>query len=215
MLRIRCEPWITLSRLIHDWANELADGTTEVNLWNDVCRAFNAGFFDHAVVVLLDKVNGLVLSPTDSQLWRHVYSLGDRIFLSKKTAHDLALWCDRSPPSCCADAVKGVTQPGRLPGQTPPAPEAMIIGEIRFAYHHAEITGEKPPNIKEVSRAVQLALEQKGYRASRRQIEKLAEADDFKILRWPPGKRRRRQLSSLLTNDRSGNLEAPTSPSSS
>jgi hypothetical protein len=66
----------------------------------------------------------------------------------------------------------------------------MINEEITSEYHRADAAGEKPPNIKEVSKAVQPVLEQAGYRASRRQIEKLAEAEEFKRLRWPPGKRR-------------------------
>jgi hypothetical protein len=66
----------------------------------------------------------------------------------------------------------------------------MIIEKLRSEYDRAEAAHEKPPNVKEVARAVQLVLRQNGYRASRRQIEKLAEAEEFKRRRWPPGKRR-------------------------
>jgi hypothetical protein len=75
-----------------------------------------------------------------------------------------------------------------LDNQLRPAPVPMIMDEIAFEYDRAAAAGEKPPNIKEVSRTVQLVLQQKGYRASRSQIEKLAEA--FRSRRWPPGKRR-------------------------
>jgi hypothetical protein len=66
----------------------------------------------------------------------------------------------------------------------------MIVDEIRSEYNRADAAREKPPNVKEVPRAVQLVLRQKGYRASRLQIEKLAEDEEFKRRRWPPGKRR-------------------------
>jgi hypothetical protein len=188
MRRINCEEWISLNRLVRVWATDLADGTREADLWNDVCRAFNDGHLDDGGARYLLIDGGRVLSPKDPQLWRYLRPLGDRIVLSKDAVHDLALWCNKCPPSCCADATKAGSQPSRP--SMPPAPEAMIIGELRSAYHRAEAAGEKPPNIKEVSRAVQLVLEQKDYRASRRQIETLAEAEEFKRRRWPPGKRR-------------------------
>jgi hypothetical protein len=198
MLQIKCDEWISLNRLMRMWADELADGTRDVDLWADVCRAFNNGLLDEGGglrngprYLLLDKVGGRVLSPKDPQLWRYVRPLGDRIVVSKEAVHDLALWCNRTPPSCCADVTKGASQPSRPPGQLAPASEAMIIDDIRSEYHRAEAAGEKPPNIKEVSPPVQVALEHKGYRASGRQIEKLAEAEEFKRLRWLPGKRRR------------------------
>jgi len=62
----------------------------------------------------------------------------------------------------------------------------MIIDELRSEYDRAEAAGEKPPNVREVSGPVQLALRQKGYWASRR-----AGAEEFARRRWPPGKRRR------------------------
>ena len=46
MRSINWDEW-TLSRLIPRWTSELADGTTEANLWTDVVRAFKDGLFDH------------------------------------------------------------------------------------------------------------------------------------------------------------------------
>jgi hypothetical protein len=191
MLRIKCEEWIPLNRLIRVWSNETADGTTQADLWNDVCRAFKDGHLDDDGPRYLVIDNGQVLSPKDPALWRYLRPLGDRIVLSKEAMHDLALWCNKSPPSCRADGTKGENQPSRQSEHLRRAPEAMIIGQITSEYHRAGTAGEKPPNIKQVSRPVQLALQQKGFRASKRQIEELAGADEFKLLRWPPGKRRR------------------------
>jgi hypothetical protein len=186
MVRIPADKWITLKQLM----DELDDGTTEANLLTDVCLAFKDGLVDDRGLLLIDEVSVQPLSPNVRQLYPYVFPLRDRIFVSKQVADNLRLQCNRSPPSGCADAIKGASQPSRSPEQLSLAPEATIRTEIGSAYDHAEANGEKPPNIKEVSRAVQLVLEQKGSRASRRQIEKLAEADEFKLRRWPPGKRR-------------------------
>jgi hypothetical protein len=183
MLRIACEEWIRLDRLIRVCANER--GTTEADVLTDIARAFKDGRFDDGGCVLIDNFGGRVLSTKDSQLWRCVNALRDRIFVSP--AHAVALRSNRS--SCCTDATKGGSLPSRPSQQLPPAPEAMIVGAIRSDYHRAQAAGEKPPNIKEVSKTVQLFLEQNRYRASRRQVEKLAEAEEFKLLRLPPGAR--------------------------
>jgi hypothetical protein len=197
MLRVHCEEnWRILNRIIPDWANELGDGTREADLSSDVFLAFKGLLDDGGAVTtrsgyfLFDKVQGRLLSPIDPQLWRYLRSLADCIFLSKEAVNDLARRCNRSPPSWCSDVTKGASQPSRPLQELARASEAMIIAEIRSEYDRAEAAGEKPANIKQVSGAVQFVLEQKGYRASRRQIEKLAEADEFKLRRWPPGKRR-------------------------
>lgn len=186
MVRIPSDKWITLS----EFMDELAHRTTEADRWTDVCRAFKDGRVNPRGVLLIDEVSGQPLSPNDPELWRYLFPLRHRIFLSKEAAHDLTPPYNRSPPPACAHAIRGASEPTRPLEQLPPASEAIIIIEIRSEYDRAEAAGEKPPNVKEVSRAVQRALEQKGFRASRRQIEKLAEADEFKIRRWPPGKRR-------------------------
>jgi hypothetical protein len=51
-----------------------------------------------------------------------------------------------------------------------------------------EAAGRKDPNVKELSAAVQPLLQRKGFWASRRWIEKLAEAPEFKSRRRPRGK---------------------------
>jgi hypothetical protein len=186
---------MTLNRLLLVWAAEL-DGTTGADLWRDVCLAFK-GLLDEggaltngSHLLLIDKIRARVLCPKDPELWRYLRPLGDCIFLSQDAVKDLARRCKRLPPSCCFRASNGVSQPSRSSGQSAPAPIAMIVEEIRSAYDCAEVAGQKPPNIKELSRAVHLVLEQKNYRASRRQIEKLAETAEFKSRRSPPGKRR-------------------------
>jgi hypothetical protein len=185
MPSINWDEW-TLSQLIPRWANEL--GTTESDLWTDVVQAFNDGLFDQGGAltpryVLIDKGSGPVLPRKDPRRW------GDRIVLCKEAMNDLARNCNRSPPSWCSDVTKDPSQPSR-PSQLAPASDAMINEEMRSEYRRANAAVEKPPNVKEVTPPVQLALEQKGRWASKRRIEKLAEAEEFKCLRWPPGKRR-------------------------
>jgi hypothetical protein len=183
----------SLNHIIRVWSAERADGTTEADLWRDVCLAFHKGLFNDSGAhingsryLLIDT--GRVLVPRGPHLWRFLRPLGDRIVLSKDAVHDLARWSNRAPPSWC-DVTKGVSQPRGRWRQLPPAPETMIKEEIRSAYHRAAGAGKKPPNVKEVTRPVQLSLEQKGRWASKRRIEKLADAEEFKCLRWPPGKR--------------------------
>jgi hypothetical protein len=196
MIRVHCEEnWRTVNRIIPDWANELGEGTREADLSSDMTLAFKGLLDDGGALTnrsgyfLFDKVQGRLLSPIDPQLWLYLRALADCIFLSKEAVNDLARRCKRSSPSWCSDVTKGASQPSRPQGQPAPAPMAMIIEEIRSAYDRAEATGEKPPNVKEISPVVQHGLRQNGHRASRRQIEKLAEAEEFKCRRWPPGKR--------------------------
>jgi hypothetical protein len=195
MRSIKWDEW-TLNRLIPRWANELADGTTEANLWTGVIRTFKDGLFDHGGAlsngpryVLIDKFGAPVLPRKDPRRWLFLRPLGDRIVLSKEAVNDLARYCNRSPPSWYSDETKGPSQPSRSPEYSPPAPEAMIKVEIRFEYQRAAAAGEKPPNVKEVLSPVQRNLQQKGYWASKRRIQKLAEDPEFKCLRLPPGKR--------------------------
>ena len=55
-------------------------------------------------------------------------------------------------------------------------------------YDAAEAAGKKPPNIKELAAPVQLRLEEEGFSASKRRIQLLGEAEEFKRRRRPPGK---------------------------
>jgi hypothetical protein len=190
MVLIPCEEkWITLDRAIRDWANG-PDGIKEAELLIDTCRAFRDGIFDNTNrprILLIDKATGRPLSPKGRDLWAYLSAMRDKIYVTEETMRDVALSCNRPLPSYCSDATKGATQPSRLPN----ASVAMINDELRLAYDRAEVAGEKPPNVKEVTAVVQLALRQKGFRAKKSQIEKLAEAEEFRRRRWPPGKRRR------------------------
>jgi hypothetical protein len=64
----------------------------------------------------------------------------------------------------------------------------MINEAIRCAYDAAEAARTKPPNVKELSAAVQPFLRQKGFSASGRHIQQLGDAEEFKLRRRPPGK---------------------------
>ena len=142
------------------------------------------------------------------------HRMGHRILVAKEAVLDFARRHELPPPSWWSDATKAasqlssrspeelkpapmavdtacsgltdVRQPSQPPGELRPAPVAMIIEKLRSEYDRAEAAGEKPPNVREVSGPVQLALRQKGYWASRR-----AGAEEFARRRWPPGKRRR------------------------
>jgi hypothetical protein len=190
---IECdENWVSLKRYMRAWA---ASNTSEEEsvLWHWAGQAFATGLLDSGPLpkfFLLDKAGGRVLSPKGPHVFQSLRPLQDAIFISVEGGRDIARLSKLSPPPGCSDVTKGATQPRRPPTQLPPAPVAMILDELRSEYNRAEAAAEKPPNVKEVSRPVQLKLLQKGYWASRRQIEKLAEAEEFKALRWPPGKRR-------------------------
>jgi hypothetical protein len=69
-----------------------------------------------------------------------------------------------------------------------PAPDRIVIEAIRWAYDAAEDEGRKPPNIKELSAAVQPFLQERGFSASGRHIQQLGEDEEFKRRRRRPGK---------------------------
>jgi hypothetical protein len=173
--------WITVNQLI-----TRDDGTTDVNALTAVCLAFKDGRVDHRDVMMI--VSGQRLFPNLRQLYPYIFPARNLILMRKEFADNLRLAWNRPPP-CCADPINGANPPRRPSLQLAPAPVAMIRGEIGLAYESAKADGLKPPNIVEVSRIVQLALKQKGFRASLLQIQKLAEADEFKACRLPPGKR--------------------------
>jgi hypothetical protein len=64
----------------------------------------------------------------------------------------------------------------------------MIKSAVRREYERAERQGEKPPNIKEVSKPVQAQLQASGHYASATKIKEIADSPEFKNRRWPPGK---------------------------
>jgi hypothetical protein len=68
-----------------------------------------------------------------------------------------------------------------------PAPDMTIRMEIQGVYDVKKARGEKSPNIKELPSLVLRELQQKGFTASKRHIQDLADEPDFKKLRRPPG----------------------------
>jgi hypothetical protein len=186
MVEINCEQLPTLNQLMRLWAHELADGTSEADLLNDVFRAFTSGLLDDggAPIFLIDRVSGRIFVPKDPRLSQYLRAFRDDILLSKQAVNVIALLSKRRAPSYCAES-----QPSPLPRRLTPASTAMINDAIGSNYDRAEAGGEKPANVKELSRAVQRVLEEDGYSASKRQIEKLAHAEEFKRRRLSPGKR--------------------------
>lgn len=76
-----------------------------------------------------------------------------------------------------------------------PASEPMIEGALRRVYESAKKEGEKAPNIKEVAKPVQDLLRRQGYKASAKQIERIADRPEFKRCRRLPGKTLRSEKS--------------------
>jgi hypothetical protein len=68
-----------------------------------------------------------------------------------------------------------------------PAPDSMIHKTISEAYNEAEKRGSKPPNVKEIVAPVQTMLRDKGYQASGRHIQGLAQNGMHKNRRRKPG----------------------------
>ena len=64
----------------------------------------------------------------------------------------------------------------------------MINNAIRSEYNDATAAGTKPPNLKELGAPVQRRLDRKGFHASKRRIQMLGEAEEFKLRRRPPGR---------------------------
>ena len=69
------------------------------------------------------------------------------------------------------------------------APAPRIRAAVRRAYRDAAAARCKPPNIKEVSGHVGPILLEQGLKASQRQIQSVAEEDEFRKLRGRPGVR--------------------------
>jgi hypothetical protein len=72
------------------------------------------------------------------------------------------------------------------------APAAIIKDVLRDVYD----TLEKPPNIKEVAKPVQAGLQERGYTASARRIQAVADSPEFK--------QRRRLLGKTLRSEKRG-----------
>jgi hypothetical protein len=67
------------------------------------------------------------------------------------------------------------------------APDAEIDGAIGVAYDEAAKADRKAPNVREIVALVQTILRVKGYEASGRRIQDLADADKHKKRRRQPG----------------------------
>ena len=68
------------------------------------------------------------------------------------------------------------------------APDPEIHKAITAAYDTAEAKSEKPPNLREIIKPVQVILCGQDYTASGRQIQKLAETSQYQSRRRKPGR---------------------------
>jgi hypothetical protein len=93
-----------------------------------------------------------------------------------------------APGTAWYDRPRDLSEPSRSTEELKPASEAMTKEEMWSVCKAEEAAGRKDPNVKELSAAVKPLLERKGFWASRRWIEKLAEASEFKSRRRPRGK---------------------------
>jgi hypothetical protein len=195
----RGERWLTLAQLVPAWVNELADATTSVGelrdkLWSHLEKDITNGFLDDP----LRNGSRLGLRAIDPaghpryiEGWRLsglCRTMAESILLSKEAVLDFARRHKLRPPSWWSDATKRETQPSRSQVELKPAPDRIVIEEIRRAYDAAEDAGRKPPNIRELPATVQPFLQQKGFSASGRRIQQLGDDEEFKRRRRPPGK---------------------------
>ena len=201
----RAEGWLRLARLVPAWANELADATSspsslEGDLWHYLHEDIINGLLDDSGPLINGSCFGLRFIDSSG---RGVYvngwllfgkmhlpfrGMAQRILVAKEAVLDFARRHEVPPPSSGSDASNGVSQPSQSPGQLKLASTTMIKEEIRSEYAAATAENRKAPNIKEVQAPVQLRLKQKGFFASKLRIEHLANAEEFKKLRRPPGK---------------------------
>jgi hypothetical protein len=201
----RAEGWLRLARLVPAWANELADANSspsslEGDLWHYLHEDVINGLLDDSGPLIngsrlglrfIDSsgrgvyVNGCLLFGKMRLPFRE---MGQRILGAKEAVLDFARRRELSPPSCWSDATKGGRELSRAPEELKPASEAMTKEEMRSVCKEEQAAGRKEPNVKELSALVQPRLQRKGRRASRRWIEKLAEAPEFKSRRRPRGK---------------------------
>jgi hypothetical protein len=64
----------------------------------------------------------------------------------------------------------------------------MINEAIKEEYDHAEKTGVKQPNVKQIVSPVQARLGAKGFHASGNYIQQIADAPEHKARRRPRGR---------------------------
>jgi hypothetical protein len=92
------------------------------------------------------------------------------------------------PSHASSEARLGLPQaPNPSQSELKLARDETILRVIQDVYDAAEAAGEKPPNIRELPSLVLRKLQQQGYTASKRHIETLGEAPEFKKRRRPPG----------------------------
>jgi hypothetical protein len=190
--------WVTVSELVSAWAKELAAARTGVYEFEDKLsyhleKDIINGFLDDPLRNG-SRLGVRVIGPGGQRMYIEGWQLNGLfrtmeryILLSEEAVLEFARRHKVRPPSWC-DASKGEIQPSRSQEELKPAPGRIVIDAIRCVYDVAVAAGSKPPNIKELSTAVQPLLQRQGLTASRRWIEKLAEAPEFKRRRRPPGK---------------------------
>jgi hypothetical protein len=201
----RAEGWLRLARLVPAWANELADATSspsalEGDLWHYLHEDVINGLLDDSGPLINGSRLGLRFIDSSSRgvsvngqlLFGKMHlpfrGIGQRILVAREAVLDFARRHGMPPPSWWSDASRGETQPSRSQVKLKPAPDRIVIEAIRCAYDTAETARTKPPNIKELPEAVQPVLQEKGFSASGRHIQKLGDADEFKRRRRLPGK---------------------------
>jgi hypothetical protein len=125
---------------------------------------------------------GTVAAQNDWGWWRKPPWSDLKSILVKEI--DYLVWLDRTTKTTSeAPLLESKSEPNLKS-----APESKIDQEISAEYDRAERQGQKPPNIKEIAKQVQVTLRSTGYQATQRQIQKLAEADKYKKRRRPPGR---------------------------
>jgi hypothetical protein len=168
----RWKRWPWAVELVPAWAKELAGASKreqiEGELWHYLYEDLSNGLFDEPSGRRTDEEG--------------------RLLLAKEVVLDFARRHELPPPSWWSDATKRVRQPSRSPVELKLAPRAIIIEASNSAYDAAEAADWKPPNIKELSAAVQSLLQQKGYRASGLYIQQIGKAEEFRHRRRLPGK---------------------------
>jgi hypothetical protein len=98
----------------------------------------------------------------------------------------LAVWPPFASPTHNGHDVEGDGSRA-LQSKLRPAPDSRIHKTICEVYDDAERAGLKPPNLKEIVAPVQNKLSAKGYVATGRRIQQLAESDAYKCRRRKPG----------------------------
>jgi hypothetical protein len=184
-------------------------------LWCNLAKDIGNGFLDYSGAPGTGRRSGVqVITPGDQtqfiegrRLSGAVREMGHCIILTKGAILAFVDQHRLRPPSWCSDVPEAVSSPSPEGLQAPPTPtytrgsqpsqlsedlkqasEAKIIEGIRAEYRDAKAAGRKPPNVRELSAAVQPQLKRQGFKASKLSIEELATAPEFEGCRRPPGR---------------------------